>query len=240
MRNSWTDSPLTVASVALALLIWAIVPAGCADTTPATRSTRDATTAAQTAPDAADAGVDAPPQSRTEPGGVVVAVVPREPMPLEAALALGPELGGDVIAVFRTDYACVRPATGGLPEWSPEPSRFAYVEAGGIRERRLATVDSGLSPPITGWLIAESYWLHWEDQWEQAQRPGVTFDAVAVYVPEVVAGALAADPRFQEVVELPHRRTDSLDPSYAGELLLQSEELPPGILGPAPIPDCSR
>jgi hypothetical protein len=179
-----------------------------------------------------------PTLSRLTAGGEVVGLVMREPLSLERVREVGAGLGGDVIAVFRTDYACVRPITFGAPDWVAEPSRFAYVDAHGIRERRIAAVDRGLSPPITGWAIAESYWLHWEDQWSQAQETGTTFEAAAVYLPAGSSEDLSADPRFKAVVALPSRRTDSLSPDFPGELLLESEEFPPGLLSEPPIPDC--
>lgn len=125
-----------------------------------------------------------------------------------------------------------------MPDWLPEPSRFAYADAGSIRERRIAAVDAGLSPPITGRLIAESYWLHWEDQWVKAQDPGVLFEAAAVYVHEASVDGLREDPRFRAVEFIPHRRTDSLDPSFPGELLLESEEFGQGLLSDLAPPDC--
>ena len=178
------------------------------------------------------------PLSRTQAGGVVVGVVFESPRTLDEVRTIGSGLGGDLIALYGTDYACVRPITGGAPDWRPEPSRFAYVDAESIRERRIAAVDAGLSPPITGWLIAESYWLHWEDQWTKAQEPGVLFEAAAVYVLEATVDGLREDPRFRAVEVIPHRRTDSLDPSFPGELLLESEEFGEGLLSDPAPPDC--
>jgi hypothetical protein len=177
--------------------------------------------------------------SRLAPGGEVVGLVPNVPLTLDEVRGLGGDLGGDVIAVFRTDYTCIRPLTFGAPEWEPEPSRFAYMDAGGIRERRMAAVDAGLSPPITGWHIAESYWLHWEDQWARAQDPGVEFEALAIYLPAGSATTLSDDPRFAAVTVLPSRRTDSLSPDFSGELLLETEEFTGGSLSSPPIPDCA-
>jgi hypothetical protein len=50
-------------------------------------------------------------------------VVPQEPLSLDEARALGEELGGDVVALFCTDLACLRPIAE-IAEWSPESSRF--------------------------------------------------------------------------------------------------------------------
>ena len=84
-----------------------------------------------------------------------------------------------------------------------EPTRFAYVDAGGIRERRLAA-SGDLAPPITGIHISESFWNKWEDQWAQAQEAGVLLEAVAVYLPrELVADGPPAG--FRAVVRLPWR-----------------------------------
>jgi hypothetical protein len=118
-----------------------------------------------------------------------------------------------------------------------EPTRFAYVDAEGIRERRLATSGS-LAPPITGIHISQSYWDRWEDQWAQAQGDGVLVEAVAVYLPQdLPAGGPPAG--FEAMVALSSRRTDTLDPAaYAGELLLESEDFPAGYLSDPEPPTC--
>ena len=78
--------------------------------------------------------------------------------------------------------------------------------------------------------ISVSYWEHWEDQWEQAQKPGVLFEAMALYVREAWLGSLRSDERFRAVEIIEHRRTDSLSPDYPGELLLEWEGFPEGHL----------
>lgn len=172
------------------------------------------------------------------PGCALFGWVLAEPMPTDDALAVVAGLAGPAIAVWRSDLACVLEVTmlppGGPGSGTRVPSRFAYVDAAGIRERRLATSGS-VAPPITGMFISESYWNHWEDQWDQAQQAGVLVEAVAVWLP-----ADPIPPRapagFRAIVPVPWRRTDSIDPSYAGELLLESEEFPAGYLGePAPV-----
>lgn len=162
------------------------------------------------------------------------------PLLLEEALTAASGLPGVPIAVYRRDPVCVLEVSM-LPPGAPGSetlvaSRFAYVDAEGIRQRRLATSGS-VAPPITGMHISESYWNHWEDQWARAQEPGVLIEAVAVYLPaESVADG--APPGFRAVVRIPWRRTDSTDPSYAGELLVESEGFPAGYLSePAPL-DC--
>jgi hypothetical protein len=170
-------------------------------------------------------------------GCALYGLVLPQPLPTADALAAVAGLPGVAIAVWRRDPACVRDVSMGPPgEPVPTyPSRFAYVDAGGIRERRLAT-DGSLAPPITGLHISESYWSHWEDQWAQAQGPGVLVEAVAVYLPrdQVADGPPSG---FRALVRLPWRRTDTFDPeAYSGELMLESEGFPAGYLSePEPI-----
>ena len=158
------------------------------------------------------------------------------PLPTADALDAVAGLPGVAVAVWRADFACTLQASMGAPGPVPtEPTRFAYVDAEGIRERRLATSGS-LAPPITGIHISQSYWDRWEDQWAQAQGDGVLVEAVAVYLPQdLAAGGPPAG--FEAMVALPWRRTDTLDPAaYAGELLLESEDFPAGYLGdPEPL-----
>lgn len=153
------------------------------------------------------------------------------PAPLATAEALAAVTGlpGVPIAVWRTDFVCVREAGMGAPGPVPTvPSRFAYVDAEGIRERRLAT-SGNVAPPITGIHISQSFWDRWEDQWAQAQQEGVLVEAVAVYLRrEFLADGPPAG--FRAIVRIPWRRTDTIDPSYTGELLLQSEGFPAGYL----------
>jgi hypothetical protein len=169
-------------------------------------------------------------------GCALFGLVLAEPLPTAAALAAVAGLPGVAIAVWRTDFACTLQTTMGAPGPVPtEPTRFAYVDAAGIRERRLETSGT-LAPPITGIHISQSYWDRWEDQWAQAQAEGVLVEAVAVYLP---TGLPAAGPPagFAAIVAIPSRRTDTLDPAvYPGELLLESEEFPAGYLSePEPL-----
>jgi len=174
------------------------------------------------------------PITREDPSGVVGGLVFTQPVSLEEARSLGTELGGDLIALYRTDYAFVRPDTVGAPDGKPEPSRFAYVDAGKIRERRLAAYSSGLAPPISGGFILESWWEHLEDQWAHAQEPGVRFAAMALYLRKPALAALRSDTRFRAVETIPYGRTDSLSSDYPGDLLLESEAFPAGVLTEPP------
>ncbi len=159
------------------------------------------------------------------------------PLALGDALAMAGDLGGTAIAVYRTDGVCV-PDVQFSPAEEPEmaASRFAYVDAPGIRQRRTAAVDGGLAPPITGLHISQSYWDQWEAEWSKAQRSGVEIEGIAVWLPEDLTIEAAADPRVAEVVGLAWRWTDSLDPGYPGELLMDGKGFP-GLSRPAP-PDC--
>lgn len=163
-------------------------------------------------------------------GCALYGLVLPDPRPTAAALAAVAGLPGVAVAVWRTDFACTLQATMGAPGPVPtEQTRFAYVDAAGIRERRLAT-SGDVAPPISGIHISQSFWDRWEDQWAQAQEAGVLVEAVAVYLPrEIVADGPPEG--FRALVRLPWRRTDTLNASvYAGELLLESEEFPTGYL----------
>lgn len=173
-------------------------------------------------------------------GCVLLGLALQPALTLEEALLLGPALGGENIAVFRAEPACV-PAVSFTPGGGGglEPSRFAYVDAEQIEERRLAAVQAGLSPPITGYHISQSYWDHWEAEWAAAQARGTSITAVIVYVPETRLEAAAADDRVAAAVPVVGRRTDSLDPSYPGELLVDSASELGALLGEMPVKDCS-
>ena len=210
---------------AVLLLAATLLFTACGDAAPPTTSTPDATSS--TNPPRCDYyDLD---------GCALYGLVLAEPRPTAAALAAVAGLPGVAIAVWRNDLVCVLEVNGGAPGPIPTvPSRFAYVDAEGIRERRLATSGS-VAPPITGMHISESYWDHWEDQWAQVQQEGVLVEAVAVYLPsELVADGPPAG--FRAIVRLPWRRTDTIDPSYTGELLLETEDFPAGYLsGPAAL-----
>jgi hypothetical protein len=174
-------------------------------------------------------------------GCTLIGVVFTEPMPLGEVLAAAESFGGEAIAVYRTDAVCVPDISfTAFPADPPEQvaSRFAYVDAEGIRERRLEANNAGLSPPITGRHISESYWNQWEEEWRLAQQEGVMIAAVALYTAADSAATIARDAGVATVVTVPSRRTDSLDPSYSGELLVESKDFPPGHLDPAPSIDC--
>lgn len=168
-------------------------------------------------------------------------VVFSDPMELDEALGFVESFAGVAVAVYRVDAVCVPDISfTAMPPDPPEwvPSRFAYVDAGEIRERRLAATNAGLSPPITGGHISESYWAQWEEEWRLAQAEGVLIAAVGFYTSQDVALTMSRDPGVAGVVTIPSRRTDSLDPSYAGELFVESKDFPAGYLDPAPSIDC--
>ena len=170
-------------------------------------------------------------------GCVLVGLVLDPPLALGDALAIAPDLGGEAIAVFRTDAVCV-PSVMFTPaeEQEMEASRFAYVDAGEIATRRMDTVSRGLAPPITGLHISQSYWDQWESEWQQAQDDGVLIEGIAVYLPDGGREAALTDGRVTAVEDLASRRTDSLDPDYPGELLLDGRYFP-GLSTTEPI-DC--
>lgn len=223
------------------LLVLILLAAGCGDDAGTTTTpTAPATVAEQTTGTTATttttpAGPTSCTRDDVDGCGVFGFVLP-EPLPLDAALEAVAGLPGVPIAVYRTDRVCVldidmMPG----PEDERVTSAFAYVDARGIRDRRLTASNSGLAPPITGLHTSSDYWDQWEDEWDQAQGPGVLIQAVAVYLPETVAAGAAG---FTAMVPIPSRRTDSTDPSYPGELLLESKRFPAGHLTePEPL-DC--
>lgn len=234
-----------VAKTAVALLAAALLLAGCGDDTAFTTSTPTTDTAPTGQPDATTpttatttSTADAACGYYDTEGCALYGLVLPAPAPTATALAAVAGLPGVAVAVWRTDFTCTLQANMGAPGPVPtEPTRFAYVDAEGIRERRLAT-SGELAPPITGIHISQSFWDRWEDQWAQAQEAGVLVEAVAVYLPrELVADGPPAG--FRAVVRLPWRRTDTLDPAvYAGELLLESEAFPAGYLTEPEPPTC--
>jgi hypothetical protein len=167
-------------------------------------------------------------------------VVFAQPMSLGETLSFAEDFGV-AFAVYRTDAVCVPDISyQAMPPEPPEmvASRFAYVDAEDIRERRLAANNAGLSPPITGGHISESFWNQWEEEWRLAQQDGVLIAAVALYTASDAATVIAQEPEVEAVVPVPSRRTDSLDPSYSGELLVESKAFPTGYLEPSPSIDC--
>jgi hypothetical protein len=215
------------------LLATVLLLAACGD---------DASSTATSAPGATDTTAEATSTTLTAcgyydlDGCALYGLVLASPLPTAAALDAVAGLPGVPIALWRTDYTCTLQANMGAPGPVPtEPTRFAYVDAGGIRERRLAT-SGDVAPPITGIHISESFWNRWEDQWAQAQEPGVLVEAVAVYLPTDF-GAVGLPSGIRAVVLIPWRRTDTLDPAvYTGELLLESEDFPAGYLSePEPL-----
>ena len=217
--------PAIILVLAVALFALALFAAGCGDdavtTTAAPGTTGTTGTTGVTTAACAYYDVE---------GCALYGLVLPAPAPTATALVAVADLPGVPIAVWRTDFTCTLQANMGAPGSVPtEPTRFAYVDAGGIRERRLAT-SGDVAPPITGIHISESFWNRWEDQWAQAQEAGVLLEAVAVYLPrELVADGPPAG--FRAMVRLPWRRTDTLDAAvYPGELLLETEAFPAGYL----------
>lgn len=206
---------MTRVTILAAAALLAAMAAGCGD--PALQSTAPPTEATGCPRDAVE-------------GCTMLGLRLEPPLALEEALAVAGEVGGTAIAVYRTDAVCV-PAVQFSAVAEPEKvaSRFAYVDAEDIAERRLDAVDGGLAPPISGFHISQSYWDAWEAEWRAAQRAGVLIEGVAVWIGD---DAAVADPRVVETVPLAWRRTDSVDPSYAGELLMDSEAFP-GLSRPA-------
>lgn len=116
--------------------------------------------------------------------------------------------------------------------WSP----FAYVDAEQIRVRRTTAVAA---PEISGFIVAEAFWNHFEVEWEAAETPGVGFWATVVYLPEVEVDALSARPNVADVVTVPsYRSGPNPDPTYPGELYLDDHEIPGDVFDVPPPREC--
>jgi hypothetical protein len=225
--------PAAAPLLALALFAaLAVIAAGCSNeaASPASATSGPTGTTSPEAPACAYYDVE---------GCALYGLVFPAPLPTAEALAAVAGLPGVPVAVWRADFACVPLINPGPPGDAvpTEPSRFAYVDAEGIRERRLQASGT-VAPPITGIHVSQSYWDRWEDQWAQAQEEGVLVEAVAVYLPRVLV-ADGPPSGFRALVRIPWRRTDTVDPAvYPGELLLESEEFPPGYLSEADPVSC--
>lgn len=197
---------------ALGLLVLTL--GGCGDDAVAPETTETTETTGTTAP-----GPSGGCAYYDVDGCTVFGLALAEPLPTAEALASIADLGGVPIAVWRTDYACISHYSMPVGPYYGVPSRFAYVDADEMRTRILSA-EGRLSPPITGL----DSWNHWfgafVQEWSKAQEPGVLVEAVAVYLPDSAASALGQDQRFRAVAPLSSYRTESVDPSYAGELML--------------------
>jgi hypothetical protein len=230
----------------VAVVAFAVVITACGDddvfdgggTSATTTETSESTTETT-----AGAGGDTVPADQcTRDGGagcVVLGLVLSEPAVLEEALAAARSFGGTPISVYRTDAVCVDKIEA-LPPGAPKEqvaSRFAYVNAVEIRQRRMAASNAGLSPPITGMFIAESYWVRWEQEWSLAGEPGVLIEAVGLFT-TTPAAEIAADPGIRAVEVIDFRWSDSVDPDYPGELFLEYYGFPGDHLSEITDPEC--
>jgi hypothetical protein len=231
--------PTALLLLALVLLALALLAAACGDADGGTSTVPPTSVNTTSTTDVTP--VTPPPfcEYYDMEGCALYGLVLPSPLAVDDALVAAGYLPGVPIAVWRTGFVCIPQVNTGPPgeEVLLEPSRFAYVDAEGIRERRLQASGT-VAPPITGLHISQSYWDRWEDQWAQVHEPGTLVEAVAVYLPrEVVADGPPAG--FRALVRLEWRRTDTLDPAvYPGELLLESEEFPAGYLSEAEAIAC--
>jgi hypothetical protein len=166
-------------------------------------------------------------------GCSVFGLVMVDPLPTAEASAAVADLGGVPIAVWRTDYVCIFHYSMPVGPTYGVPSRFAYVDADNMRERILAA-EGSVAPPITGLDSWNRQFDAYLQEWSKAQEPGVLIEAIAVYLPVSMQASLTRDPRFRTVVLLSSSRTESTDPSYTGELMV--DDSPP--LSEPPEPDC--
>jgi hypothetical protein len=168
----------------------------------------------------------------------VYGVVLAEPLTLTDALDLAHDLDTEPVAVFRADAVCV-PAIAFTPgeDAGEVASRFAFVEGDSLADRRRTAILDGMAPQPEGLHITESYWAQWTAEWRATEADGVEIVAIAVYGDAAADSALAAADAIDAVVELPWGRSDSNDPSYPGELLIDPF-FASGYLDPVPAVDC--
>ncbi len=142
-----------------------------------------------------------------------------------------------VVAVARAEPACVV-----VPNWPDnedgihEESRFAYVDAHLIRERRL---NAPGSPPITGHHIASGYWGHFEEEWRVALEDDALITMAIVYAPNGTTAANAGVVGLEDVVPISSYRADSTDERFPGELYVDGHEIPPHLDGPMERVTCT-
>ena len=166
-------------------------------------------------------------------GCAVFGLMLADPLPTADALASVADLPGVAVAVWRTDYACISHYIMPVGPYQYAQSRFAYVDADDMTNRMEAAAGS-VAPPITGLDAWRRYYSSYLQEWSLAQEPGVIVEAVAVYLPDSVGAALATDPRFRAVTRLASSRTETVDPSYPGELTVDGGP----ELSDAPVPTC--
>jgi hypothetical protein len=142
-----------------------------------------------------------------------------------------------VVAVVRAEPACV--VVSNWPDNEDglhEESRFAYVEAHRIRERRL---NAPGSPPITGHHIASGYWDHFEAEWRAAVADDAEIAVAIVYAPTGTTAANSGVSGLADVVPIPSYRTDTTDDGFPGELYIEGHELPSELGGPTEQTRCT-
>lgn len=168
----------------------------------------------------------------------VYGVVLAEPLALTDALDLAHDLDTEPVAVFRADAVCV-PAIAFTPgeDAGEIASRFAFVEGDSLADRRRTAILDGMAPQPEGLHITESYWAQWTAEWRAAQPDGVEIVAVAVYGDVAADSTLTAADAIDALVELPWGRSDSTDPSYPGEVLIDPF-FASGYLDAVPAIDC--
>jgi hypothetical protein len=115
-------------------------------------------------------------------GCEVVGIALPAPLSLEELEALAADAGGEPVAVWRVDAACVDDVAGDGPSFPVEPggqraSAFAYWHADE------AVARQGEGPPATdgGWSLALRE--RFLQEWEAAGAPGVRFTGGALLLP---------------------------------------------------------
>ncbi len=113
-------------------------------------------------------------------GDPTVAVVFDEPLSLAQVQELAARHKASVVALWRTDTACVPDEARVFESRDPRrQSAFAYWEADDIVARRL--VSKG--PPVTDGGRTFRMWDRFKLEWESAQAPGRTFAGAALLLP---------------------------------------------------------
>lgn len=112
----------------------------------------------------------------------VVAVSFALPLLLDDVEATAAERNGGVVALWRSEPACVDAVSGAGPTAQPATdgsttSSFAYVEGDRIGTRRQ------LGPPPTNGGWSQSLWVRFAEEWTSINPATTTFTGAALLVP---------------------------------------------------------
>ena len=168
----------------------------------------------------------------------IVVVLLDDPIDLAGAEQFAAQHSAYLNALYRVDPVCV---TKDFPmmlgtDLGETASRRVYWEADARLDRITADRNAGLVPPATmgGFDVVIDQRIR--DEWRLAQEPGVSFDALALWIGDAEARSLEG----AFIVELPIKGTDywRYDHTAAqGEITMNRNYEPPPLL-PTQDPGC--